>query len=90
MGKLEKLKHWFSDKTEEEIQAGHVAAKRAAAVVLVELCRPDREVKQFPIEEGGFIFVSDPEYPGMIVQKHWDGRKAPGRLKDGKFVPAEG
>lgn len=72
--------------TEEERQAGHAAAKKVLKHVFAELCQPGRR-QPFQIEEGGFAFGTDPEFPGMIVQLHWDGRKVPGRLVDGRFVP---
>lgn len=71
--------------TEEEKQARH-AAKRTLKKIFSEVYQPGWS-KPFPIKEGEFIFVSDPEFPGMIVQLHRDGRKVPGRLKDGRFVP---
>lgn len=71
--------------TEEEKQA-RLAAKNVLKKIFSEIYQPGWS-KPFPIKEGGFAFGSDPEFPGMIVQLHWDGRKVPGRLKDGRFVP---
>lgn len=71
--------------TEEEKQARY-AAKRVLKHVISELCQPGRR-QPFEIEEGGFAYGTDQEFPGMIVQLHWDGRKVPGRLVDGRFVP---
>lgn len=70
--------------------AGRTAAKQALKHVLQELAMPNALVKVFTPAQGQVAYGTDPEYPGMIVQLHPDGRRIPGRLKDGKFCPAEG
>jgi hypothetical protein len=70
--------------------ANRDAAKRALKHVLKELAVPNAQTKTFMPAPGQVAYVTDPAYPGMIVQLHHDGRKVPGRLKDGKFCPAEG
>jgi hypothetical protein len=35
------------------------------------------------------LYVTDPEYPGMIVQVLPDGTRTPGRLEGRRFAPAK-